>query len=229
MGNEKLTTLARRLRPFFTNQVSSLISGGAVSEGPDIDLVSTSGGVQVGRGGDTIITFDDGGNPVAEYAATSTGFGLALAGGAPVVWLYGYTITGNHTIPAGYHVIGNQRDTSILSGLITLSSGSTLTNLSVIRTANDANTLIGVGGPGTGTGYLYGCRVACTQSGAGASYAVAARAGLSVNQGDIKIYRCELEATSVSGDGYCGISSAGRLYVYHSRADVFTTDRWLVS
>jgi len=229
MGNEKLTTLARRLRPFFTNQVSSLISGGAVSEGPDIDLVSTSGGVQVGRGGDTIITFDDGGNPVAEYAATSTGFGLALAGGAPVVWLYGYTITGNHTIPAGYHVIGNQRDTSILSGLITLSSGSTLTNLSVIRTANDANALIGVEGPSNGTGYLYGCKVTCTQSGAGAAYAVAANRGNALGQGDMKVYRCELAGTSVSGTGYCGMSSAGKLYIYHGRADTYTTDRFVVA
>ena len=222
MGNEKLSTLAKRIRPYLKFSAAEL--AGTMLEGPDIDINY----VTIGRGGDTIITFDDGGNPVAEYAPTSTGFGLALAGSAPIIWLYGYTISGNHTIPANYHVIGNQRDTSILSGLITLSSGSTLTNLSVIRTANDANTLVGVGGPGTGTGYLYGCRVSVVQSGAGAAYAVAANGGLYLSQGDVHVHRCELEATS-AGAAYCGLSSAGRLYVWHSKADVFTTDRWLVT
>jgi len=223
MGNEKLTTLAKRIRPYIKFQAAELAA--TVLEGPDIDIDY----VTVGRGGDQIITFDNTGSPVAEYAPTSAGFDLALAATAPVVWLYGYTISGDHTIPSSYHVIGNQRDTSILSGQITMGAGSSLTNLSVIRTANDANTLYGVYGSGAGVSYLYGCKITCTQAGAGAAYAVAASAGLSLNQGDIKIYRCELEATSGSGDGYCGLSTAGRLYVYHSRADVFTTDRWLVA
>jgi len=226
MGNEKLTTIARRLRPFLAQMIEELqIGGGLVTEGPDIDVI----GKVVGRGGDQIITFDTAGAPVAEYAPTSAGFDLALGATAPIVWLYGYTISGDHTIPAGYHVIGNQRDTSILSGQITMGTGSSLTNLSVIRTANDANALIGVGGPGTGTGYIYGCKVACTQAGAGAAYAIAANGGLYLYQGDIHAARCELEATSVGGVGYCGLSSAGRIYSRWNKTDVYTTDRWLVS
>jgi hypothetical protein len=215
---------------WFINTASQTTETGGVDvnvgEGPDIDIVYPS---VIGRGGDQIITFDNTGLPVAEYAPTSAGFDLALAASAPIIWLYAYTIDGDHTIPASYHVIGNQRDTSILSGLITLSSGSTLTNLSVVRTANDANALIGVGGPGTGTGYLYGCKITCTQSGAGAAYAIAANGGLYLDQGDIHATRCELEATSVGGVGYCGLSSAGRIYGRWNKTDVYTTDRWLVS
>ena len=72
MGNEKLTTLARRLRPFLPIRYQPL-SSAVVIEGPDIDLVRLRAGVQVGRGGDTILLFDSGGNPVAEYAVTDAG------------------------------------------------------------------------------------------------------------------------------------------------------------
>lgn len=224
MANEKLTTLARRLRPFFVFQMEASLAA-LMEEGPDIDLVDK----QIGRGGDTIITFDTGGNPVAEYAATSAGFDLANADSGEITWLYGFTVDGDHIIPAGRRVIGNQRDTSILSGLITMGAGSSLENLSVIRTANDATTLIGVGGPPSGVAYLRNVRVSVTQSGAGAAYAVAANAGLTIDNGDIHIHRSELEATSTGGAAYCGLSSYGRLYVWHSKADIFTTDRWLVS
>lgn len=221
MGNEKLTTLARRLRPFFLYQVETSLPF-LISEGPDIDLVGT----QIGRGGDQIITFDNTGNPVAEFAPTAAGFDLALAAAAPIIWLYGYTIDGNHTIPADYHIIGNQRDTSILSGQITCESGSTLSSLSVIRTANDANILDGVLGPTTGSAKLLNCRISVAQAGAGNAYAVSASRGLVLGGGNIYVHYCELEATSTGGAAYCGRSIAGELYLYHGKADIFTTGRF---
>ena len=180
MGNEKLTTLAKRIRPYIKFSAAEL--AGTVLEGPDIDIDY----VTVGRGGDQIITFDNTGSPVAEYAPTSAGFDLALAGTAPIIWLYAYTIDGDHTIPADYHVIGNQRDTSILSGQITMSSGRHCTNLSVIRTANDANALYGVLGPTIGTGIYV--RMPCFRGPGWSGQCLCGqrRRGLSIGAGDLK-------------------------------------------
>lgn len=228
MSDSEIRRIIYIIEHWFVNTAAQTTETGGVDvnvgEGPDIDIVYPS---VIGRGGDTIITFDNTGSPVAEYAPTSAGFDLALAGTAPIVWLYAYTIDGDHTIPAGYHVIGNQRDTSILSGEITMSAGSTLTNLSVIRTANDANILNGVLGPSAGTGHLYGCNISVVQAGAGNAYAVSASRGMSLNSGDIELHRCELTGTSVSGSGYCGRSTAGILRVWHSRGDTFTTGRFV--
>jgi len=121
MGNEKLTTLARRLRPFLTAQVAALISGGAVTEGPDIDLVTISGGVQVGRGGDTILLFDSAGSPVAEYAATGAGLTAALAAATSgdIVFLPAANITGGPwTVASGVFLTGMGEDSQI-TGTVT--------------------------------------------------------------------------------------------------------------
>jgi len=143
MGNEKLTTLARRLRPFFTAQVSSLITGGAVSEGPDIDLVPTTAGVQVGRGGDTIILFDSAGAPLAEFAFTSAGFDLALAAATAgdVIQFPAGTLPGDHTIPADVTVLGFGWNT-ILSGAITNNGFLMFCNISGTLTNGDLGTAL---------------------------------------------------------------------------------------
>jgi len=154
MGNEKLTTLARRLRPFFTAQVSSLITGGAVSEGPDIDLVPTTGGTQVGRGGDTVLLFDSGGNPIAEYAATQAGLVAALAawtsGDMVQIPAINITITGTLTIPAGVYLTGMGND-SILTGTIT--NNGRMEFLRVVGNVTNTSFLVSVRvDPVTGTG-----------------------------------------------------------------------------
>lgn len=114
---EKLTSLAKRLRPFINGQVSAIAATGAyMTEGPDIDLV----GNRIGRGGDTILLFDSSGAPVAEFAMSAAGFTAALAAATSgdVIVLPAGTIAGNHTIPAGVTVWGFGWNT-ILTGTIT--------------------------------------------------------------------------------------------------------------
>lgn len=91
-----------------------------VAEGPDIDLVYNGGTAVVGRGGDTVLLFDSGGAPVAEYAATSAGLvaALAAATSGDVIYLPAGTISGDHTIPEHISVWGYGWN-SILSGTIT--------------------------------------------------------------------------------------------------------------
>ncbi len=110
--------------------------GGGVTEGPGIDVV----GNQVGLGGDTILLYDRGGNPVAEYAATGAGMAAAIAAAAAgdVIWLPAYQIPDNHTIPADVEVVGLGVDNSELTGIIT--NNGTLTHLQVSGAlTNNAN------------------------------------------------------------------------------------------
>src|SRR5512139_2336651 len=89
---EKLTTLAKRLRPFLAGQVQAMAGAGVLmTEGPDIDII----GQTIGRGGDMILLFDSGGNPVAEYAATGAGLiaALAAATSGDIVEIPALTIT----------------------------------------------------------------------------------------------------------------------------------------
>jgi hypothetical protein len=101
---------------------SALAAGQSVAEGPDIDLVYNSPGTAIiGRGGDSILLFDSGGQPVAEYAATSAGFAAALAAATSgdTIYIPSATISGNHTIALGVEVVGESNYNSVLSGIIT--------------------------------------------------------------------------------------------------------------
>lgn len=105
----------------FISEVAGGSSGTAVTleapltpqEGPGIDL----DGPQIGLGGDTILLYDSGGSPVAEYAFTADGLTAALAAAASgdVVWLPAGTITA----PSGdSYTPGDE----ISSGAITVTS-----------------------------------------------------------------------------------------------------------
>lgn len=98
----------------------------AVAEGPDIDLVYSGGTAVVGRGGDTILLFDSGGAPVAEFAFTAAGLtaALAAAGSGDVVQLPAGTLDVSNVefvIPAGVTVKGIDRQRTIIGGAITQS------------------------------------------------------------------------------------------------------------
>ena len=112
-----------------------------------------------------------------------------------------------------------------------MGDGSYLWNLSVIRTASDANDLYGVKGGTTHKSYLYNCRISVTQSGAGDAYAVGAVNGAATaGDGSIDVVECELAATASGGGvGYCGRSTFGLLHVWAGKADTFTTGRFTES
>lgn len=133
------------------------VSGGEVSEGPGIDVVSTTTGKTVGLGGDTILLYDSGGNPVREYAATSAGLDSATAAAASgdVIWIPACEISGDHTLAAGVEYVGLGRAKTILTGQITMGASSVLSTLTVSRTGS--STTIGVLGPASGKAYVYNC------------------------------------------------------------------------
>jgi hypothetical protein len=114
-----------------------------VTEGPDMDLVWTGESVAIGRGGDTILLYDSGGLPVAEFAATDAGLtaALAAAGAGDVVELPDVTITGGPwTVSAGT-LRGHSRFGSVLDGQVTISTDCHLERLSVIRSEDDVGAL----------------------------------------------------------------------------------------
>jgi len=192
-----------------------------LAEGPDIDLVDNGSSITVGRGGDTILLFDSGGNPLSEYEFTATGLdsALAAAGAGDVIWLPPGSCPGDHTIPDGVTVAGLSSLTAVLTGQITLGNNGLgaddppgLSDVRVNRTANDGNTLKGVIAPATG-----GCRivrtfVSCVQAGAGASYAVSVE-----DAGDLEVFASMLYASSGGGAAWGGYrTSTGNLYVLHT-------------
>jgi len=122
-----------------TTTRSSARSGGVspgIAEGPGIDVV----GNRVGLGGDKILLYDAGGDPVAEYTANMSGMAGAISDAADgdVIWLPAYTIGGDHTIPEGVEVTGLGAN-SILSGTIT--NEGILNNVNVSGTLTNSATL----------------------------------------------------------------------------------------
>lgn len=178
MADQKLTTLAKRLRPFFAGQVGAMAGAGALmTEGPGIDLV----GKAIGLGGDSILLYFDNGSPAAEYAATQAGLiaALAAATSGDIVRLpYAnvITLTTGVTVGAGVTVEGFGVGTSTIKSsgdvgavLVTLSGAAAkLENLSVTYlTANSANARYAV----YMTGATSSCRrlyARCYNAGAGA-------------------------------------------------------------
>jgi len=226
MGEERLTTLAKRLRPFFGGQIGAMAAAGALmDEGPGIDLI----GKVIGFGGDTVLVYHTAGNPVTEYAFTAVGLAAALAAATSGEWVRinaAGSITGNFTVPAGVVLITDSQIQTTIIGTITLGAGAVIFNLNIAAVANDANALYGVLGSTGAVSYLFDCNVHATQSGAGNAYAVGAINGHAVGDGDVYVYRCRLHGISVGGSGYAARSTAGLFKMWHGSA-YGSTARWV--
>lgn len=210
---QSLVRLIMHLKPYWLQDIGSHAHN-PVTEGPDIDLV----GQQVGRGGDTVLIFDNGGNPVAEYAASDAGLTAALAalGSGDICQIPSITIAGGPwTIPAGGELQGFSRYQSNLQGTVILGDESIVGLLNILKTANDANVIYGIQGPTTGTGYVVGCHVLATQSGSGNAYAVGAINGAAAGDGNVYVYESHLNGISAGGDGYGARSTAGLFKDWH--------------
>ncbi len=178
-------------------------------EGPGIDVV----GNVVGLGGDSILLYDSGGAPVQEFATLTAA--LAAMASGDVVALPAGTIPGDHTVPAGGHLAGLDREGTILTGKLTLLGDATVRNLSVDRTANDSGDLIGV--ESAATSYIYNCNVSCVQSGTGNAFGVRAMTG-----GSIGIYDSWLTGQSAGAAGYSAFAVNGYIYWFGGRATYST-------
>ena len=225
---ERLTTLAKRLRPFIAGMVGNMASGGAfVTEGPGIDIV----GQTVGLGGDTILLYDSSGSPVAEYAASAAGLTAALGAattGDIVIIDYPGTITGDFSIPATVMLTSHSRYQVTIVGQVTLNDDSTIYNLTVANQANSAAVIYGVVGPVTGSANIMLCDVSARQAGAGNAYAIGATRGASLNNGNLVVQDCYLFGDSTGGDGYAARSLRGKVEIWHSRA-YGSTARYITS
>lgn len=227
---EKLTTLAKRLRPFIIGQTTAVaVSGGYVGEGPGIDLI----GYLVGLGGDSVLRYHTGGDPVTEFPLTFAGLSAALATATTGEWIRinsPCTITGDIDVPIGVELRADSRGQVTIIGEVSLNSNSKLTKITVANAANSASALYGVVGPTSGSAYLSDCDISSIQSGSGNAYAIGAINGLVINNGNIYCDDCKLYGSSVGGSGYGGRSTRGYLYVTGNTRGVYgSTDRFITT
>lgn len=200
--------LIRALRPEFLNSGGG--GGGAIAEGPGIDIVAPAA---VGLGGDTILLYQANGNPVAEFAASSAGIiaaaAAAVSGDTIVLPSRTISVTNALTLVAGTAITGMGLKSKLsMTALITLAGSNLLSDLWINSTANDANDLIGIQDGGNDN-EIGRCRIVATQSGAGNAYAIKMS-----NAGTITCRECYIEGTVGGiGVGYAGYWVDGSLYV----------------
>jgi hypothetical protein len=168
--------LLKDLKPFFLRWLTQSAEAGlTVGEGPGIDVV----GATVGLGGDTVLLYDAGGDPVREYAADATGLAAALAAAASgdIVEIPAGTITANPTIGAGVTLRGRGW-ASIINGYVLGGVNSKLDNCKVYQSVNTSSDIVGVIGPdAAGTFYVRDVFIELIQAGAGKALGALARGG----------------------------------------------------
>jgi len=181
------------------------VGPGTYTEGPGIDI---AGGAGIGLGGDTILLYDSGGDPLSEYAFSDAGLTAALAAMAAgdVLELPAGTITGGPWALAHGTLRGLSREDSILDGQLTIGDATAAENLSIIRSEDDAGAIYGiVEGAGDITATLNNISVDVANA-TGAAYAV-----YMANGGRIDAYETELLAETGSA-GYAVYISSGDFY-----------------
>lgn len=169
----------------------------AVIEGPGIDVV---GNDTVGIGGDSILLYDSGGSPCAEYVATDAGLTAALAAmtAGDTVELPSVTIVGGPwTIAHG--TLCAKSLATVLSGQVNLSDGTHLENCCVHRDESSASDIYGIVVPDAGcVAYVRGCNVYVNNSGAGMGIGVLAfcRGTLGTGTDDPGLVDCTVYGSS---------------------------------
>jgi len=171
----------------------------ALSPGPDITIA----GATIGRSGNVILLHAANGAQVVEYEASDAGLAaaIAVAVSGDAIALPICTLTGNYTIPAGVHVVGRSRFSTILTGQITGGAGASLENCSIARSANDANALYGVVAPAAaGTFFMSRVHIQVTQAGSGNAAAIYTNGA-----GDVEAWNCSLRAPAGGAGWHYGV------------------------
>jgi hypothetical protein len=183
-----------------------------VGEGPGIDVTSAG----VGLGGDTILLYSAGGDPVAEFTPTSAGLTAALAAmaaaGDGACELPVGIITGGPWIIKCGTVKGTSRYGSVLNGQVSLGDGASIESLTVIRSLDLAGEFYVVGDvDADGEISLLNCLVIGENpSGTVAAVRVAARSTCRVIDSDL--------IASNALVGYAAFVTDGSFYQYGGRA-----------
>jgi hypothetical protein len=151
---------------------------------------------------------------VSVYAATNAGMAAAIgaASSGDTILVPPCILTSNFTVPAGVTVTGRSIEDVVFTGQITLSNGSTLELLTILRSKDQAGAAYGiVEGTGAITATAKNIRVSVQNAG-GPAYAL-----YMANGGTIRITDSELLA-EVGTDGYAAYIASGTLYQYGGRA-----------
>jgi len=164
---------------------SEILIEAEVTEGPGIDVVGPFPIQQVGLGGDTILLFDSGGSPCAEYAASDAGLTAALVamGASDVVELPDVTISGGPWTVANGTLRGHSRWRSVLDGLLIVQADAQAERLSIIRSENDANPVVGI--ELEEDGRAEGCFISVTNAGGDVYGIFGAPAGNCYSEGNL--------------------------------------------
>ncbi len=148
------------------------------------------------------------------YDVNDSGLGSAIAAASSgdVIVVPSNTFSDNYTVPANVSVVGISMVDVIFSGQITLSDGSALETLSIMRSENSAGAIYGiVDGSGNIAATLKDVIVNVANA-TGAAYAVYV-----ANGGKISAYDTTLLAETGS-EGYAVYLSFGDFYHYGGRA-----------
>jgi hypothetical protein len=215
MANEKLTSLAKRLRPFILGQMDQSITSVYTA----VILAELN----------RIIYFPIVGGAVL-YTKTAANLAIALAGCSSGEWVTIFgpcTLAGDFNIPAGAVLRAHDQYQVTIQGTITLGNGSRIENLSIEKTANSAADIYGVLNSQSGTSYIKDCEVLVTQSGAGNAYALGAINGLSIGDGGVEVHDTFLSGTSVGGSGYAVRSTRGIVKLWGTERNYGSTARYV--
>ena len=150
----------------------------------------------------------------AIYANNDTGMAAAIAasGAGDTIWLSPCTLADDYTIPANVTVVGKSIEDVVFTGQITLSNGSALELLTILRSKNQAGAAYGIAdAAGSITAQIKNIKVNVQNAG-GPAYAL-----YMANGGTIRVTDSELLA-EVGTDGYAAYVTSGTLYQYGGRA-----------
>jgi len=206
----KITDLAHKLEPFILQMIEEYMK-------LHTDTGTSGGGAFLPRE-HAIWLLDSGGAAIKDYTADSNGFdgANAEATSGDIIWVPACTVAGDKGIDEGVKVVGASRYATIFSGKFTLDTDSSIENLTVIRSEDEASTIIAVVAPDAeGKAYINNCDVKATNAGAGDAR------GVQVDDvADLECWNSYLYGNSSGGDGfggYPGTGETGELIIHGGR------------
>ena len=154
------------------------------------------------------------GATITQYANSDAGMAAAIAaaGAGDTIWLPPCVLANDYTIPASVAVVGASIVDCVLSGEITLSDGSSLETLSIVRSEDDAGAIYGiVEGAGAIEAEMKDVRIDVANA-TGPAYGV-----FMENAGILRAFNTEILAETGSV-GYSVYTTGGDFYHYSGRA-----------